>query len=191
MASHVGASSKESLFSEAVSTACAVLNVERLYKDQYEALKHFFAGQDIFFSAHTGYGKSLIFQAIPIIYDVMHYQAIGTSTVIVVSPLLSLIKDHVQQVNENCRISAVKQQSTSFNFSFKPVRFLTSVRHRLQIYSDKLCTTNGKSLRSSTILFFPLTRFRSVPFPNELKHKIQHSFDDAPTCDAMLLYLQF
>ena len=36
----------------------------------------------------------------------MHYQAIGTSTVIVVSPLLSLIKDQVQQVNENCGISA-------------------------------------------------------------------------------------
>ena len=106
MASYEGASSKESLFSEAVSRACAVLNVERLYKYQYEALKHFFASQDIFFSAHTGYGKSLIFQAIPIIYDVMHDEAIGTSTVVVVPPLLSLIKDQVQQVNENCCISA-------------------------------------------------------------------------------------
>jgi len=36
----------------------------------------------------------------------MHYQAIETSTVIVVSPLLSLIKDQVKQVSENCGISA-------------------------------------------------------------------------------------
>ena len=31
----------------------------------------------------------------------------GTSTVFVVSPLLSLIKDQVKQINENCGISAV------------------------------------------------------------------------------------
>ncbi len=105
MASHEGAIN-ESLFSEAVSTACTVLNVEGLYEDQYEVIKQFFAGKDVFFSAHTGYGKSLIFQAIPIIYDILNDQVIGTSTVIVVSPLLSLIKDQVKQVNENCGISA-------------------------------------------------------------------------------------
>ena len=57
--------------------------------------------------------------------------------------------------------------------AFRTVRFkLTNVRHFLQIYSDKSCTTKGKSLKPSIILFFPLTDFRSVP----LKHKIQHSF---------------
>ena len=66
------------LFSEAVGIACSVLQVESLYDDQYEALHQFFSGKDRFFSAHTGYGKSLIFQAIPIIYDVLNKQTIGT-----------------------------------------------------------------------------------------------------------------
>ena len=34
-------------------------------------------------------------------------QVVGTSRVIVVSPLLPLIKDEVKQINENCGISAV------------------------------------------------------------------------------------
>ena len=63
-------------------------------------------GNDLFFSAHTGYGKSLIFQAIPIIADVLQNKVIGTSTVLVVSPLLSLIKDQIKHVNENFGISA-------------------------------------------------------------------------------------
>ena len=65
-----------------------------------------FFRKNVFFSVHTGYGKSLIFQAIPIIHDVLNEQVVGTSTVIVVSPFLSLIKDQVKQINENCGISA-------------------------------------------------------------------------------------
>ena len=54
-------------FEEALGLACNLLQVESFYKDQQEALKQFFRGMNVFFSAHTGYGKSLIFQAIPII----------------------------------------------------------------------------------------------------------------------------
>ena len=92
--------------SVAISTACKFLNVEKFYPDQEEALRNFFQGKDLFFSAHTGYGKSLIFQAIPIIADVLEDQLIGTSTVLVISPLLSLMKDQVRNINENFGISA-------------------------------------------------------------------------------------
>jgi hypothetical protein len=44
--------------SVANSTACELLNVEKFYPDQ-EALCNLFKGND-FFSAHTGYEKSLI-----------------------------------------------------------------------------------------------------------------------------------
>ena len=60
----------ESKFKEAVRLDCNFLQVNGLYDGQEETLKQFFRGKNIFFSAHTGYGKSLIFQAIPIIYDV-------------------------------------------------------------------------------------------------------------------------
>ncbi|XP_028413582.1 uncharacterized protein LOC114536425 [Dendronephthya gigantea] len=92
--------------SVAISTACSLLNVEKFYPDQEQALRNFFKGKDLFFSAHTGYGKSLIFQAIPIIADVLNEQVIGTSTVLVISPLLSLMKDQVKHVNDSFGISA-------------------------------------------------------------------------------------
>ena len=47
-------------------SVCALLNVEKFYPDQEEALCNFFKGND-FFSAHTGYEKSLISQAIPVL----------------------------------------------------------------------------------------------------------------------------
>lgn len=96
----------EAKFSEAISTACTLLQVGNFYDDQKEALCQFFKGKDIFFSAHTGYGKSLIFQAIPIIADVFNDQPIGTSTVLVISPLLSLMRDQVRHVNDSFGISA-------------------------------------------------------------------------------------
>ena len=39
-------------FSVAISTACKFLNVEKFYPDQEEALRNFFQGKDLFFSAH-------------------------------------------------------------------------------------------------------------------------------------------
>ena len=54
----------------------------------------------MFFSAHTGYGKSLIFQAIPIIADIFDEKVIGTSVVVVISPLISLTQDQVKICNE-------------------------------------------------------------------------------------------
>ena len=67
MASTKSVKLDEMKFKEAVGLACNLLQVDGLYDGQDEALKQFFRGKSIFFCAHTGYGKSLIFQAIPII----------------------------------------------------------------------------------------------------------------------------
>ena len=93
-------------FNVAISRACSLLNVDKFYPEQKEALWNFFNGKDVFFSAHTGYGKSFIYQAIPITADVLKDQAIGTSTVLVLSPLISLMKDQVQHINNSFSISA-------------------------------------------------------------------------------------
>ena len=71
MASTKSVKLDESKFKEAVRLVCNLLQVDGLYDGQEEALKQFFRGKNIFFSAHKGYGKSLIFQAIPIISDVL------------------------------------------------------------------------------------------------------------------------
>ena len=93
-------------YNVAISIACSLLNVDKFYPEQKEALWNFFNGKDVLFSAHTGYGKSLIYQAMPIIADVLKNQAIGTSTVLVLSPLISLMKDQVQHINNSFSISA-------------------------------------------------------------------------------------
>ena len=93
-------------YNVAISVACSLLNVDTFYPEQKEALWNFFSGKDVYFSAHTGYGKSLIYQAMPIIADVLNDQAIGTSTVLVLSPLLSLMKDQVEHINNSFSISA-------------------------------------------------------------------------------------
>ncbi len=66
MADFEGPKYDESKFQEALVIACNLLQVPSFYEDQEKAIRQFFRGKDIFFSAHTGYGKSLVFQAIPI-----------------------------------------------------------------------------------------------------------------------------
>ena len=41
-------------------------DLDKLHNDQKEALREFFSGQDLYFSALTGFGKYLIFQSIAI-----------------------------------------------------------------------------------------------------------------------------
>ena len=104
MAQHTEGMFNEYKFSEGLDIACNLLQVPSFYHDQKEALRNFFKGKDIFFSAHTGYGKSII---LPIIADVLKDQTIGTSTVLVISPLLSLMKDQIAHVNETFGICVV------------------------------------------------------------------------------------
>ena len=54
--------------------------------------------KDVFVSLPTGFGKSVIFQALPMVFDGF----IGESghIVIVVSPLLSLIKDQTERLRQ-------------------------------------------------------------------------------------------
>ena len=53
-----------------------------------------------------GYGKSIVFQALPILSDLMNEQAMGISTVLVLSPLVALMQDQVKIMNEKVGISA-------------------------------------------------------------------------------------
>jgi ATP-dependent DNA helicase RecQ len=74
--------------------------VENLFEDQVNAIKAFFKGNNVFFCASTGYGKSIVFQSIPLFTDILLDQVIGTSTVVVVCPLTSLMLDQVSKMSE-------------------------------------------------------------------------------------------
>ena len=59
-------------------------------------LRSFLSGRDLlYFSAPTGFGKSLVFQSLPVLYDTMQDNLIGTTFVLVLSPLVSLIEEQV------------------------------------------------------------------------------------------------
>ena len=64
---------------------------------QKEATVEFVSRKDVFLLFPTGYGKSVYYTTIPLIFDQLRGN-IG-SVVIVVSPLITLIKDQVHSFN--------------------------------------------------------------------------------------------
>lgn len=87
-------------FQEAVRLVCNFFRVENLFEEQVEAIKAFFRGNDVFFCASTGYGKSIVFQSIPLFADILLDQVVGTSTVVVICPLTALMLEQVTKMNE-------------------------------------------------------------------------------------------
>ena len=52
------------------------------------------------FSGRTGYGKSVVFQSIPLLADLLLDQEIGVSTFVVACPLTALMLDQVNKMND-------------------------------------------------------------------------------------------
>ena len=91
---------REEKFKEGLQLVKVYFGVENLFEDQVKALRCFFQGKNIYFSAPTGYGKSLIFQAIPLIADIMRDCLPSSSSTLVISPLQSLMLDQVTKLKK-------------------------------------------------------------------------------------------
>ena len=63
-----------------------------LKEKQREAVEAFVAANDTFVSLPTGYGKSLCYSLLPLVFDFLH-GARGRSIVVCISPLTSLMMD--------------------------------------------------------------------------------------------------
>ena len=107
-----------SFIESAFLDVCNVFGIAKLNKYQEDAIKYVVnEKKDVFVNLPTGFGKSIIFQALPIVYK-YHAQApnmlsSGSSgsqpakhIIMVVSPLNSLIKDQVNRLT-SLGISAV------------------------------------------------------------------------------------
>eukprot|EP00794_Sanderia_malayensis_P004964 gene4964-5610_t len=94
------------MLDEAVKMACYFFQIEKLLPDQLSAIKAFVTGKNIYFSAPTGYGKSLIFQTLPLIFDVLRGNLIGTCKALVISPLNSLMIDQVTKLKQSSDLTA-------------------------------------------------------------------------------------
>ena len=100
----------EQEFQNALKMACSFFLhdglYDKLHEEQVMALRQFFSGKDIFFSAPTGFGKSIIYQLIPVTADII---VVGTSVVIVITSLKALVKDKVKYLNEKTGVSLPTQ----------------------------------------------------------------------------------
>ena len=72
------------------------LNLNKFKNTQIIALKDLLLGKDVFVNQPTGSGKSLIFQAFPILFDMVKRSPSRSNTIVlVISPLVSLMQDQV------------------------------------------------------------------------------------------------
>ena len=90
-------------FVDGLNIVSTLLGVDELMPDQKLALSKYFKDRkNLYYSAPTGHGKSLVFQAIPLLMDHMADLAFGSSTLIVICPLTSLMMDQVNSLKSTC-----------------------------------------------------------------------------------------
>ena len=66
-------------FYASVNEVCCRMNLHQLKPKQLEAIRTFMSGRDTFVALPTGYGKSIIFAILPMLFDVLfgkHLQVI-------------------------------------------------------------------------------------------------------------------
>ena len=74
-----------------------------LKDEQKKALFYLLSGKDVFVNLPTGFGKSLIYQLAPLVAEELsrrNYGNIRSGIVLVISPLVSLIKDQVKGLQQ-------------------------------------------------------------------------------------------
>ena len=86
----------EELWQIAFQNVKELFKIENLHQEQVEGIKAFFeTSSHVFINLPTGFGKSMIFQSLPLIADCLYGRPRGSCTLVVISPLQALIKDQV------------------------------------------------------------------------------------------------
>lgn len=78
----------------------------KLKMQQEESIFNFIKGKDVFVSLPTGFGKSLCYNLLPAVFDILRKKR-KKSIVLVVSPSIALMNDQVDSINA-MGISAIK-----------------------------------------------------------------------------------
>ncbi len=98
----------ESAIKEAVVKAASDLGYKELYPKQDLVVGEFILGNDVFVCLPTGFGKSLCYCILPRTFDYLKggHDVSTQHLVVIVSPLISLMKDQVRAMRER-NISSV------------------------------------------------------------------------------------
>ena len=79
---------------EAIScAAAAALGYPSVRREQIDAVRAIASGNDVFVALPTGYGKSLCYAMLPLVFDKLHGRSPKTSIVVCISPLVALMQD--------------------------------------------------------------------------------------------------
>lgn len=99
---------------------CEVFGFDSLNKHQEKALRFVFESKsDVFVNLPTAFGKSVVFQALPIVYSCVDPTG-EKNIVLVVSPLINLMKDQVSRLNSR-GISAISLSEISSELEIRAV----------------------------------------------------------------------
>ena len=74
--------------------------IETLLPEQEEGIRAFIEKGDVFINLPTGFGKSLVYQSLPIVFDVLNGNSRGTSILLVISPLIALMEDQMKKLTD-------------------------------------------------------------------------------------------
>ena len=74
---------------------------DKQHSKRFPALTNLVNGKNVFAILPTGFGKSLIFQLFPHVMSAVNEKDDAVSTIIVISPLVAIRKDQVEQLQSN------------------------------------------------------------------------------------------
>ena len=100
------AASTRRVIDHAIEAGTRSLGYQELKEDQTQVIRTFLEGNDVFACLPTGFGKSLCYFSLPVIFDLLHEHSSPTSAIIVISPLQALMMDQVVSL-QNKGIKAV------------------------------------------------------------------------------------
>ena len=85
---------------EAAIAASRTMGYEGMKSEQLQIVESFVTGHDVFGVLPMGYGKSLCYACLPLVFDCLLQKPSGFSIVLVVYLLVALMKDQVRQMPE-------------------------------------------------------------------------------------------
>lgn len=100
---------------EAIVEASKKLGYHPLKEEQSLCISKFVEGRDVFCVLPTGFGKTACFACLPYVYDLINPSCEEKkSIVVVISPQIALIKDHVDSLKKrNVDVGYLNADSTS------------------------------------------------------------------------------
>ena len=83
-------------FVQAKRKAASILGYGCLKSEEEEVVDEFVKSNDVFVCLPTGYGKSLCYMILPVLFDILYGRDCSYSTIIIVTPLIAIMKDQVR-----------------------------------------------------------------------------------------------